>query len=80
MPSQFTHFAIPPTSVVITGIESLQVLDQALEAARTFKPITKEEVAPRLSRTKPAALNGRFELCKTSQHFDGTAKNPQWLG
>jgi hypothetical protein len=80
-PLEALHYSMTlPTSVVITGIDSLQVLDQAIEAARTFKPMTKEAVAALLSRTKPAALNGRFELYKTSQHFDGTAKNPQWLG
>ena len=80
-PIEALHYAMTlPTSVVITGIDGLQVLDQALEAARTFKPMTPEEVASLLSRTKQAALNGRFELYKTSQHFDGTAQNPQWLG
>jgi predicted aldo/keto reductase-like oxidoreductase len=80
-PIEALHYSMTlPTSVVITGIDSLQVLDQAIEAARTFNPITKEEVASLLSRTKQAALSGRFELYKTSQHFDGTAKNPQWLG
>jgi predicted aldo/keto reductase-like oxidoreductase len=80
-PIEALHYSMTlPTSVVITGIDSLQVLDQAIEAARTFKPMTKEEVASLLSRTKQAAVNGRFELYKISQHFDGTAKNPQWLG
>jgi aryl-alcohol dehydrogenase-like predicted oxidoreductase len=80
-PIEALHYSMTlPTSVVITGIDSLQVLDQAIEAARTFKPLTKEEVAALLSRTKQAAVNGRFELYKISQHFDGTAKNPQWLG
>lgn len=80
-PIEALHYSMTlPTSVVITGIDSLQVLDQAIEAARTFKPMTKEEVASLLSRTKHAAVNGRFELYKISQHFDGTAKNPQWLG
>jgi predicted aldo/keto reductase-like oxidoreductase len=69
-----------PTSVVITGIDSSQVLDQAIEAARTFKPMTKEEITALLGRTREAAAKGQFELYKTSQHFDGTAHNPQWLG
>jgi uncharacterized protein len=65
---------------VITGIYNLQVLDQAIEAARTFKPMTTKEVASLLNRTQEASVNGRFELDKTSQHFDGTAMNPKWLG
>lgn len=80
-PIEALHYSMTlPTSVVITGIDNLQVLDQAIEAARTFKPMTNEEVASVLSRTKDAAVNGRFELYKISQHFDGTAMHPQWLG
>ena len=61
-------------------IDSLQVLDQAIEAARTFKPMTKEEIAALLGRTRKAAEKGQYELYKISQYFDGTAKHPQWLG
>jgi hypothetical protein len=69
-----------PTSVVITGIDSMPVLDQDLELARTFQPMTKEEVASLLQRTAQAAANGQFELFKTTTVFDGTAKHPEWLG
>jgi aryl-alcohol dehydrogenase-like predicted oxidoreductase len=80
-PIEALHYSMTlPTSVVITGIDKLEVLDQAIEAARTFKPMTKEEIAALLGRTREAAVNGRFELYKISQHFDGTAQNPQWLG
>jgi uncharacterized protein len=47
---------------------------------RTFKPMTKEKIADLLGRTREAAAQGQFELYKVSQHFDGTAHNPQWLG
>jgi predicted aldo/keto reductase-like oxidoreductase len=80
-PIEALHYSMTlPTSVVITGIDNLQVLDQAIEAARTFKPMTKEQIVALLSRTREAAANGQFELYKISQHFDGTAHNPQWLG
>ena len=69
-----------PTSVVITGCDSMNILQQALEAARTFKPMSKEEVAKLLAKTEQAAQNGKFELYKTSHNFDGTYHNPQWLG
>jgi hypothetical protein len=55
-------------------------LEQAIEAARTFKPMNKSEVAALLARTAQAAQTGRFELFKTDKRFDGTAQNPQWLG
>jgi aryl-alcohol dehydrogenase-like predicted oxidoreductase len=80
-PIEALHYSMTlPTSVVITGIDNLQVLDQAIEAARTFRPMTKEAIAALLGRTREAAANGQFERYKISQHFDGTAMNPQWLG
>jgi predicted aldo/keto reductase-like oxidoreductase len=80
-PMECLHYAMNlPTSTVITGIDSLEILDQALEAARTFKPMSKEAVAALLARTAAAASTGRFELFKTESRYDGTAHNPQWMG
>jgi len=80
-PIECLHYALNlPTSTVITGIDSLKILDQALEAARTFKPMSKETVASLLARTASAAWTGRYELFKTESRYDGTAHNPQWLG
>ncbi len=69
-----------PTSVVITGIESQQILQQALDVAKNFKPMSKEETAQLLAKTEKLAAKGEFELFKTSAHFDGTAHHPEWLG
>ncbi|WP_404362299.1 aldo/keto reductase [Corallococcus coralloides] len=69
-----------PVSVVITGIDSQERLQQALTAARTFKPLNEKEVQDLLARTKDAAQDGAYEKYKTSHHFDGTVQNPQWLG
>jgi hypothetical protein len=66
--------------VQITGLDSQAVLDQAFEAARTFKPMSEAEVAGLLERTKESAQVGRFELYKKTNHFDGTEHNPTWLG
>ena len=75
------HYALNlPTSVVITGIDSMKILDQAFEAAKTFKPMSDQEVASLLARTADAAKAGEFELFKTSMKFDSTAQNPKWLG
>jgi len=68
-----------PTSVVITGIDSSQVLDQALKVARSFVPMTPQERQGLLARTAPAARDGKHEQFKTSQKYDGTARNPHWL-
>ena len=69
-----------PTSVVITGIDSLETLEQALEAVRTFRGLDEEQVAELLARTAPAAAAGEFEPFKTTSVHDGTAHNPEWLG
>lgn len=69
-----------PTSVVITGCDSLDILDQALQAARTFKPMSSAEVTSLLAKTAAAAKDGEFERYKISHDFDGTFHNPQWLG
>jgi aryl-alcohol dehydrogenase-like predicted oxidoreductase len=75
------HYALNlPTSVVITGIDSMKVLEQTFEAVRTFRPISKEEVKSLLARTASAASHGEFELFKTTSVFDATALNPHWLG
>jgi aryl-alcohol dehydrogenase-like predicted oxidoreductase len=75
------HYALNlPTSVVITGIETMERLEQALEAVRTFKPMSAEAVAALLQRTEPLAKTGRYERFKTSAAFDGTARHPEWLG
>ncbi len=75
------HYAMNlPTSVVITGCDSLPVLEQALHAARAFRPLSEAEVEALLARTAPAAGDGKYELYKTTHHFDGTYENPQWLG
>ncbi len=69
-----------PASVVITGIDSQQILDQAFRVASAFKPLTSTQVSAILSKTAAAAANGEFELFKTSSHFDSTAQHPEWLG
>jgi aryl-alcohol dehydrogenase-like predicted oxidoreductase len=75
------HYALNlPTSTVITGMDSLPILEQGLEAVRTFHPLTPEAVAALLAKTAPAAATGEFERFKTSTTFDGTLHNPQWLG
>src|SRR6185369_779529 len=80
-PVECLHYAMNlPTSVVITGCDSMTVLEQALNAARSFKPMSQEEVAKLLQKTASASAKGEFERYKTSHDFDGTVHNPQWLG
>ena len=69
-----------PTSTVITGIDSLAILKQALNAVRTFKPLSKTQLAALLRKTSQAAAEGRYERFKTDTVFDATARHPEWLG
>lgn len=80
-PTECLHYALNlPTAVVITGIDSLELLDQAFEAAQTFRPMSNEQVAALLAKTRQAASRGEFEPFKTTSIFDSTAQNPDWLG
>ena len=79
-PEECLRYALSlPTSVVITGIDSREVLEQDLKLARSFAPLTSDERQALLARTAPAATDGKHELFKTAQKYDGTAKNPKWL-
>ena len=80
-PMECLHYALSlPTSVVITGIDKHEILDQAFEAAKTFKPMNRDQVSRLLAKTKEVAVAGKYELFKTSSHFDSTAMHPDWLG
>ena len=80
-PIECLHYALTlPTSVVINGIDSMARLDQAFEAARTFQPLSPEQLSSLLARTAPLAATGKFEPFKTTDRYDSTAHNPQWLG
>ena len=80
-PLECLHYAMNlPTSVVITGCDSIEILHQALDAARSFKPLSQEQITALLTKTSQAAMKGEYELYKTSHNFDGTYQNPQWLG
>jgi aryl-alcohol dehydrogenase-like predicted oxidoreductase len=80
-PIECLHYAMNlPTSTVVAGIDSMALLEQALEAVRTFEPMSQDGVNALLNRTREAAAKGQYELFKTSNYFDSTATNPQWLG
>jgi predicted aldo/keto reductase-like oxidoreductase len=80
-PVECLHCAMNlPTSTVITGIDSMEILKQDLGAVKKFQPLTEKQTADLLARTAQAASEGRFEGFKTTNGFDGTAKHPEWLG
>jgi aryl-alcohol dehydrogenase-like predicted oxidoreductase len=79
-PIECLHYAMNlPTSVVITGCDSMERLEQALTAAGTFHPMGRAEVEALLTRTAGAAREGRYELYKTTHKHDGTIAHPEWM-
>jgi hypothetical protein len=80
-PVDMLHYSMHlPTSVVITGIDKPEILDQAIYAAVSFKPLSDEKVAEILAKTEAHAGEGKSELYKSTHFFDSTVQNPSWLG
>jgi aryl-alcohol dehydrogenase-like predicted oxidoreductase len=80
-PLECLHFALStPASVVITGIDKPEILEQAIRAAQDYQRVTEEQIRAILAKTAEAARHGEWELFKTSDVFDSTAKNLKWLG
>jgi aryl-alcohol dehydrogenase-like predicted oxidoreductase len=80
-PTECLHYALSlPTSVVITGIDSMEILEQAFAAVESFHPLSNAGLEALLAKTRDAAARGQFEPFKTSSIFDSTAENPDWLG
>jgi predicted aldo/keto reductase-like oxidoreductase len=80
-PIECLHYSLNvPISVQITGINSKMLLDQAFAAVKSFRPMDEPQLAALLAKTEQDAMNGKYELFKTSSHFDTTARHPDWLG
>jgi len=60
-----------PISTLVCGIATEEDLRQDLAIARDFKPLSGEEQEALLRKTKTVATDGRYELFKSSQVFDG---------
>jgi hypothetical protein len=80
-PMDCLHYSLNlPISVLITGINSKMLLDQAFAAVKSFQPMDEAAVAALIAKTEQVAMNGKYELFKTTSHFDTTARHPDWLG
>ncbi|WP_239462037.1 aldo/keto reductase [Occallatibacter savannae] len=80
-PMDCLHYSLNlPISVLITGIDSKMLLDQAFTAVKDFKPMDESAVAALIGKTEQVAMSGKYELFKTTSHFDTTARHPDWLG
>jgi predicted aldo/keto reductase-like oxidoreductase len=72
--------SVPGVGVTITGIDSSQILEQALRLARGFQPLSDEERRALERKAAVVAAKGEFEAYKSSHHFDSTYEHPEWLG
>src|SRR2546429_445243 len=80
-PIECLHYTMNlPTSVVITGCDSMEILEQAMHAARTFRTMSPDAIKALLAKTASAAQEGAFERYKTTHDFDSTVAHPRWLG
>jgi aryl-alcohol dehydrogenase-like predicted oxidoreductase len=80
-PLECLHYALNlPAATVITGCETLERLEQALQAVDSFTPLSAGAVQAILAKTRDAAMSGKYERFKTTHEFDGTALNPAWMG
>jgi aryl-alcohol dehydrogenase-like predicted oxidoreductase len=80
-PIDMLHYGMNlPTSVVITGIDKPEILDQAIAAAQSFAPLSSTRVDAILAKSAGPARDGAKERYKTTRFFDSTSQNPSWLG
>ncbi len=80
-PIEMLHYPMSlPTALQVCGIDKMSILQQALDAVRTYQPLTAEQRAAILAKTAAVAADGHTERYKVSQFFDSTAKHPKWLG
>jgi predicted aldo/keto reductase-like oxidoreductase len=60
-----------PIASLVTGIDSMEVLKKNIATARNFQPLAGAELEALLAKVKPVAGDGRYELFKSTQVFDG---------
>ena len=66
-------------AVVITGMDSMPMLDQAFAAVKAGS-LPETQMAAVLAKTHDAAMTGQYEPFKTTARVDGSARRPDWLG
>jgi uncharacterized protein len=80
-PMDCLHYSLNvPVSLLITGIDKKEILEQAFAAVKSFQPMNEADVAQLILKTQEVAKDGKYELFKTTSHFDTTARHPDWLG
>jgi predicted aldo/keto reductase-like oxidoreductase len=71
-PEQALHYAmsVPGVTLTITGMETVEIVRQNLAIARTFAPLSSDQLAEIERNVASSAADGRFEMYKTSIAYD----------
>jgi predicted aldo/keto reductase-like oxidoreductase len=79
-PIELLHYGMSqPVAVVITGCDHLSILQQALEAVRTYQPMSAADQQALLAKSAAIGSTGKTEKYKVSHHFDSTMQHPGYL-
>jgi predicted aldo/keto reductase-like oxidoreductase len=66
-----------PVSAQVVGITSMEQLNENIALARSFTPMSPAEQTALRAKVRDVATDGRFELFKSSQMFDGPVHRRQ---
>lgn len=66
-----------PVSVVISGMDNLQMLKENVETARHFRPLADEEWSAILAKTVEPSQGGKYEWFKTEEGLGWTKAHPE---
>jgi predicted aldo/keto reductase-like oxidoreductase len=66
-----------PVATTISGMDSMEVLEQNLAVAGNFKPMTEAERHALEDRVRLWSADGRYELFKTTVKYDGDVGRQQ---
>ncbi len=66
-----------PVASTISGVDSMQVLEQNLTVAAGLKPMSAQEMQALRDHCKTYAADGRFELFKVTKKYDGKVGREQ---
>jgi uncharacterized protein len=69
--------SVPGVAATVSGIDSASILEQNLAIAGGFEPMRPEEMQALRERVRPIASDGRYELFKTTAHYDAAVGRTQ---
>ncbi len=77
-PEEALRYAMSlPVAATISGVDSMDILQQNLAIARGFQPMPPAEMQALRERCKTFAADGRFELFKVTKKYDGSVGREQ---